>query len=259
MSSAWLAGRPATGRWKWRASWRPRPPMSRFPPGPTCGLRFSTIPRSTTPVTSVRFASSLSDDVLASSPDERNCSHPGRTSIGRLSIRFSSKNLDRRALERALDHPRQGFELERFLQCRTVAIFFRKARGAIAGREDERAIARLDQFGDRRNHLAVDVDVENGEVELGALRQPDRLVDLAGLGGHAVAELLQHVRDHHPDHHLVLDEEHRTARRPRRSHDNVLARPKPQGSQITPIGAMSTCEHATWLAAIAPWRGREQD
>src|ERR1700687_5327370 len=98
------------------------------------------------------------------------------TSIDRLSIRASSKALDRRALERALDHPRQGFELERFLQCRTVAIFFRKARGAIAGREDERAIARLDQFGDRRNYLAVDVDIENREVELSTLRQRASLV-----------------------------------------------------------------------------------
>ena len=40
------------------------------------------------------------------------------------------------------------------------------------------------------------------------LRQPDRLVDLAGLGSDAVAEFFQHVGDHHPDHDLVLDEEH---------------------------------------------------
>jgi len=83
-----------------------------------------------------------------------------------------------------------------------------RARGAISGREDEGAVACLDQFGNRRNHLAVDVDVENGEVELGGLRQPDRLVDFAGLGRDAVAEFLQHVSNHHPDHDLVLDEEH---------------------------------------------------
>ena len=33
-------------------------------------------------------------------------------------------------------------------------------------------------------------------------------VDFTGLGRDAVAELLQHVSDHHPDHDLVLDEEH---------------------------------------------------
>ena len=80
---------------------------------------------------------------------------------------------------------RQGFELERLLQRGAVAIFFRQAGGAVAGCEDEGTVARLDQFGDRRNHLAVDVDVENGEVELGGLRKPDRLADLAGLGGDA--------------------------------------------------------------------------
>src|SRR6267378_5072860 len=77
--------------------------------------------------------------------------------------------LNRRAFQRGIDHLRQGFELERLLQRRPVAIFFRKARRAVAGCEDERAVASLDQFGDRGEHLAVDVDVQNGEVELGGL------------------------------------------------------------------------------------------
>src|ERR1700681_2824968 len=36
--------------------------------------------------------------------------------------------LNRRALERGVDHLCQCFELERLLQCRAVAIFFRKTR-----------------------------------------------------------------------------------------------------------------------------------
>jgi hypothetical protein len=56
--------------------------------------------------------------------------------------------------------------------------------------------------------ITFDVDVENGEVVFGRLRQPDSFVDLAGLGHDAVAQLLEHVGDHHPDHDLVLDEEH---------------------------------------------------
>ena len=105
------------------------------------------------------------------------------------------------------------------MQRRAVAVFFRKTGRAIAGCKDKGDVARVYQFGDRRNHLAIDVDVENGEVELGGLRQSDGLADLAGFGRDAVAQLLQHVGDHHPDHDFVLNEEHRTARRPRRDHD----------------------------------------
>jgi hypothetical protein len=39
------------------------------------------------------------------------------------------------------------------------------------------------------------------------LHQLDRFADVAGLGSYAVAQLFQHVSDHHPDHHLVFDEE----------------------------------------------------
>src|ERR1700722_10273626 len=148
------------------------------------------------------------------------------------------RNLNRRALQRGVDHLRQGFDLEGFLKGGPVAEFFRKPGGAVAGRKDEWTIARLDQFGNGRNHLAIDIDVEDGEVVLAALRQPDRLVDLAGLGSDAVAELRQHVDDHHSDHDLVLDEEYRTARRARRNHGDVLA--VPGLKQITLTGAMST-------------------
>ncbi len=44
--------------------------------------------------------------------------------------------------------------------------------------------------------------------KLGGARELDRLIDLAGFGGDAIAKLRQHVRDHHADHDLVLDEEH---------------------------------------------------
>jgi hypothetical protein len=89
---------------------------------------------------------------------------------------------------------------------------------AVASREDERAVARCDHFGDRRNHLAVDVDVEDRDVELGRPSQLDRFVDVAGFGGHAVAEFLEHIGDHHADHDLVFDQEDGAARRVRCSH-----------------------------------------
>src|SRR6185312_16299266 len=73
---------------------------------------------------------------------------------------------------------------------------------------------------------------------IGRLRKPDRLVDFARLGRHGVAEFLKHVGDHHPDHDLVLDEEHRAARRPRRSHD-VSPCPCPFDLKVWQIPAMN--------------------
>ena len=56
-------------------------------------------------------------------------------------------------------------------------------------------------------------------IEFGRLHQLDRFADFAGLGSDAVAQLFQHVSDHHPDHDLVFNEENRTACRPCRYHD----------------------------------------
>src|SRR6185369_9088735 len=127
--------------------------------------------------------------------------------------------LNRRALHRRGDDLCQRLQLERLLQGGAVAIFMGQAGGAVAGCKDERAVARRDQLGDRRDHLAIDVDVENGEIEFSRLHQPDRFADFAGLGSYAVAQLFQHISDHHPDHDLVFNEENRTARRPCRYHE----------------------------------------
>src|SRR5450759_3316825 len=56
--------------------------------------------------------------------------------------------LNRRASQRGVDHLRQCFELERFLQRGAVAVFGGKTGRTIAGREGERADARGAQFGD---------------------------------------------------------------------------------------------------------------
>jgi hypothetical protein len=40
------------------------------------------------------------------------------------------------------------------------------------------------------------------------LCQPYRVVDVAGLGYDAEAQLLQHVRNHHPDQGIVFDKEY---------------------------------------------------
>jgi hypothetical protein len=101
-------------------------------------------------------------------------------------------------------------------------------------------VARRDQLGDRRDDLAVDVDVENGEIEFGRLHQLDRFADFAGLGSYAVAQLFQHVSDHHPDHNLVFDEENRTARRPCRYHEGNPCPSKALRFAKNTLGATST-------------------
>jgi len=53
----------------------------------------------------------------------------------------------------------------------------------------------------------------------GLMTLPQGFVDVPGLAGDPIAQVYQHFRDHHPDHGFVFDEKDRTARRPRRSHD----------------------------------------
>src|SRR5262245_57375734 len=162
---------------------------------------------------------------------------PGRRGPCRPPVTMMT-DLRRGVLQRVIDHPRQRLQLKRFLQRRAVAIFLGQARRAVAGGEDEGAVAGREQVGNRRDHLAVDVDIQDGEVEVGALGQLERFVDLAGLGSNPVAELFQHVGNHHPDHHLVLDEEHRTAHRACRCHCWESLTNSCRGWQLKPGRAM---------------------
>ena len=63
--------------------------------------------------------------------------------------------------------------------------------------------------------------------------------DVAGFGRHRVAQILQHVGDHHPDHDLVLDQEYRPARRPHCTH-SASPCPSPTSSANSTQGSMST-------------------
>src|SRR6202012_4250795 len=99
----------------------------------------------------------------------------------------------RGAVERLFDGAGQRFDLKRLLQRRPVAIFRWQSRRSIAGCEDEGPVARGNQVGDWRNHLAVDVDVENGKIELDRLGKAESVADFAGLGNNGVAELFKHI------------------------------------------------------------------
>jgi hypothetical protein len=59
------------------------------------------------------------------------------------------------------------------------------------------------------------------------LQKPFQMENLAGLRGDAVAKLLQHVRNHHADHDLVLDEEYRATGWLRWHHEEFRCLPMP--------------------------------
>ena len=105
---------------------------------------------------------------------------------------------------------RAGFELldlERFLQRRAVAIGLGQAALAIAGDEDEGQAALGQNVGDRKNLLAVEIDVENGGVEIAIGGEVARFGDGADRRGDLVAEVGEHVLQQHADQIFVLDDE----------------------------------------------------
>src|SRR6185436_16171023 len=79
----------------------------------------------------------------------------------------------RRNIQGSVDHLPQLFDQKWFLQRGLIAIFRRNARRAVTGRENERKISCLYQFGHRCDHVAIDVDVEDGKLEFGRLGKLD--------------------------------------------------------------------------------------
>jgi hypothetical protein len=74
--------------------------------------------------------------------------------------------------------------------------------------EDQGNAALYDDVSHGKTHLAVQIDVENGQIEQPCLSQRGSAADIPGLGGDRMAKFFDHVGDHHPDHDLVLDEQH---------------------------------------------------
>src|SRR5262249_25841063 len=101
----------------------------------------------------------------------------------------------------------QVFQLERLLQGRASAIGLGQAALAVAGGKRERHAAFLQQVGHRIHSIAVEVDVEDGQVEVRLARQRHGLVEAAGRGGDAVTEVGQHVLQEHANHDLVFHHE----------------------------------------------------
>jgi hypothetical protein len=76
------------------------------------------------------------------------------------------------AMQRALQHALEAVDLERLPQGRSVAIGLWKV--AIARGEDERRATGYEGIGNRRGGLAVEIDVEDCNVEVGVLRRDAR-------------------------------------------------------------------------------------
>src|SRR5664279_451104 len=74
-----------------------------------------------------------------------------------------------------------------------------------ARHEGQAALAQ--DFGDRIDLLAVEIDVENGGAEIAMGRELARLGDGADRRGHVVAEVGEHVLQQHADEIFVLDHE----------------------------------------------------
>ncbi len=98
--------------------------------------------------------------------------------------------------------------LEGLLQRRPVAVAVGQAAFAIAGDEDKGQAASGQNVGDRENLLPVEIDVENGGVEVAAGGKRARLSDGTDRRGHAIAEIGQHVLQQHADEIFVLDDEY---------------------------------------------------
>ncbi len=82
------------------------------------------------------------------------------------------------------------------------------ARRAGRSRWRRRTARRAAQhLGHRRNRLAVEIDVEHGDVEIGLFGERQGFLDAAGLRRDGMAEIAQHAFQQHADHQFVLDDE----------------------------------------------------
>jgi hypothetical protein len=92
------------------------------------------------------------------------------------------------AMQCALQHDLEAVDLERLPQGRPVEIG--PGQFAIARGKDERRAAGNERIGNPRGDLAVEIGVENRNVEVGVLRRFQRLFDARGFGGDGAAAAL---------------------------------------------------------------------
>src|SRR3712207_314557 len=101
----------------------------------------------------------------------------------------------------------QGFVAEGLGEGGAVLEAGREALRAVARGEDQGDAALAQDLGDREDHRAAHIDVEDRRVEFGRLRQRDRVAQVGDRPDHLAAEVENHVLDKHGDHGLDYDDE----------------------------------------------------
>jgi len=81
-----------------------------------------------------------------------------------------------------------------------------QALGAVAGDEAKRQVAALEDLGDRKHLLAVNVDVENGQIDLGRSGLFLALGNAGRNARHLEAKLFEHVFQQQPDQIFVFND-----------------------------------------------------
>jgi hypothetical protein len=87
-----------------------------------------------------------------------------------------------------------------------VGEFRRRRIDVTAGRDDERHVLLAQPRGDRPNALALQVHIEDRQVEAALVRHRERVRDRFACRGHRMTERLEEILEHHRDQRLVLDD-----------------------------------------------------
>jgi len=103
------------------------------------------------------------------------------------------------------DRPGERFDLRRLLHSGRRSKGSGKTVRRVTRREDQGSAAFHEDLGGRKAQFAIQIDVEDGQVEQPGLRQFGCAANVVRLGGHRMAKFLDHVGDHHPDHDLVFE------------------------------------------------------
>lgn len=108
-----------------------------------------------------------------------------------------------------------------------AAIWRRQARHAVARGKDKRNVAGSQRIGDRIALFAIDIYIQNGNVDGLALGHLDRLFEVRDRAHNKVSEVNEHVLEQQPDQAFVLDQQNaqplnRTARLLARRHGLLL-------------------------------------
>src|SRR5438105_509491 len=96
-------------------------------------------------------------------------------------------------LQRALQHLPEAVDLKRLLQNRPIAMRIGQAAVAVPGRKNERSAARRKRIRNGCYWLAIEIDIQYCEIEVGAAHGFQSLLKAACFCHDRIAELAKHV------------------------------------------------------------------